>query len=267
MALAFLFNDFILFSVLGWMYECVYCTVRTGHWQNRGFLFGPICPIYGVGALLILCASLYVSALPAGQVPLWQLGLLFAAGSAVLEYCVSWGLERLFHARWWDYSDMPLNLHGRICLPASVLFGLMGILVFRYVLPLINAVQPGLHPVLSEGIALGMMGLFGADIALSVASMSALLETLEGVENSINAKMEDKVQSARQIPMKVSHASEMARNAVSEKTVDTVLHAKNAAVYALQRRHLRNIQKFAQKGHARSADYLRRFLRGKERGK
>lgn len=274
MTLATVFNDFIAFSVLGWIYECLYCTIRTGHWQNRGFLFGPICPIYGVGALLILLLAVFVPDISNDKIPLWELYLIFLFGSAMLEYSVSWGLERIFHARWWDYSGMPFNVNGRICLPASAFFGVAGVLFFEYLMPFACRVHAQIYPWANEAAALVMMGLLGADTALSVASMSALLETLENMESSLNAKMENGVQIAKQIPGKVSHTSEKALNTVSDasgRAKDTMLliscHAKDAATHMLQRHHLKNISRFVKNGHSKAADYIKLFMSRKDNDK
>ena len=107
---------FILFSFLGWVWETIFCSFRTHHFQNRGFLFGPICPIYGSSAILFIAA---MSVFPE-DLPNWALFLIFAAGSAVVEFATSWYMEKRFHARWWDYSNEPLNIQGRICLPATM---------------------------------------------------------------------------------------------------------------------------------------------------
>ena len=271
MTLATVFNDFIVFSVLGWIYECLYCTIRTGHWQNRGFLFGPICPIYGMGALLILLMSTLIPDISDNRVPLWRLYLIFLFGSAALEYSVSWALERVFHARWWDYSDMPLNFNGRICLPASAFFGAAGILFFEYLMPFVGRIHAQIYPLANEAAALTMMGILGADTALSIASMSALLETLESMESSLNTKMENGVQIAKQIPWKVSHTSEKALNTVSDasgQAKNTMLliscHAKEAATHMLQRHHLNNITVFVKSRHSKAADYIKTFISRKD---
>ncbi len=116
---------FGLFSILGWVYECAYCAIRTKRWDNRGFLFGPVCPIYGFGvsALLIVAQALASSGATSANAAWWQVLLCASAGSAVLEYTTSYVLEKCFHARWWDYSNVPLNLNGRICLPFALCFG------------------------------------------------------------------------------------------------------------------------------------------------
>lgn len=123
---------FFVYSFLGWVCECLYCGIPQRRFINRGFLAGPYCPIYGWGALLVL----YVLS-PFRD----HLLLLFAAGmilTSALEYITSFVMEKLFHSKWWDYSEQPFNLHGRICLKNTLLFGVMGVFVVRFAHPLIE---------------------------------------------------------------------------------------------------------------------------------
>lgn len=270
MSISTIYNEFILISILGWIYECTYCTLRTGHWQNRGFMFGPICPIYGAGAMLILAISVAIPENLLLMVPLWQFYLLFMVGSAVLEYAVSWGMEQLFHARWWDYSDMPLNLHGRICLPATILFGAIGILLLKYIQPLLGILHNQLHPALNESAALIVAGLFGADLALSLASISELIETLEEMENSVNEKIDCRFQAARQIPDRISilydksiRPVKNASRSVADTNLFIIRKAKSAALHVFQIRHLNIIQKFQKTNLTDAAEYVKGLYSGK----
>ena len=89
---------FFIYSFLGWVYESIYCTIKTRRWQNRGFLYGPIIPIYGFGAVII---SIFVNVAADNRVttPVWKVFIVSMLGSAILEFVTSWGLERIFHAR------------------------------------------------------------------------------------------------------------------------------------------------------------------------
>ena len=80
------FIDFVVFSFIGWIYECTYCTCKTKHWQNRGFLFGPVCPIYGSGAVAAMMVFGLLPQFSAENTPIWEVFLVCAAGSAVLEF-------------------------------------------------------------------------------------------------------------------------------------------------------------------------------------
>ena len=126
-----LFLLFLIYSAVGWLCESVYCSVPARKFINRGFLNGPLCPIYGVGALLADALLTPVA---------WSLPLLFLGGAivtSVLEYFTGWLLETLFHAKWWDYSNKKWNLHGRVCLRNSILFGLMCVILLRVLHPLL----------------------------------------------------------------------------------------------------------------------------------
>lgn len=179
---------FILFSFMGWLYETIYCTVSKHKWQNRGFLFGPVCPIYGVGAVAasIICSG---SALPAMSDV--QIFFVCFFGSIVLEYVTSWVLEKLFHAIWWDYSNVKFNIHGRVCLPASIGFGLAGLLVVHVILPFARHVTGGLSALTLEVLSLLFMAVFAADFALTVSALTSLMQNLQAVEEQVNKQMEE----------------------------------------------------------------------------
>ena len=95
---------FLLYSCVGWVYESVLVSVLERRWVNRGFLNGPICPIYGAGAVL---GILLLSGLRDHPVIIF---LISALGASVLEFVTSWAMEKIFHARWWDYSDYRFNI-------------------------------------------------------------------------------------------------------------------------------------------------------------
>ena len=145
---------FFLYSCLGWVCECLYCGIPAGHFINRGFLTGPYCPIYGCGAVLVV----YV--LEPFQD---HIVVLFLAGmilTSILEYVTGYLMEKLFHSKWWAYSNRRFNLHGRICLRNSLLFGVMGIVVVRIVHPFMASLL-GRVPLVWQGIiAVVMSGLF-----------------------------------------------------------------------------------------------------------
>ena len=117
-----LFLWFLFYSFCGWVYESILVSILERRPVNRGFLNGPLCPIYGVGAVGAVVVL--------GQVhnPL-VVFLLSMVGASILEYVTSWVMEALFHARWWDYSDYKFNLNGRICLLGAFVFGVGGVLI------------------------------------------------------------------------------------------------------------------------------------------
>ena len=135
------FLIFIMFSVIGWVSEVIYVGLTSAHkFVNRGFLHGPLCPIYGVGGVVILMLpqQLYNT-----WIPLFLSSMILCT---IVEYITSYLMEKLFHARWWDYSKHKFNIKGRVCLLNSLLFGFMGLGVIRFVYPhiitLLNFIGP-----------------------------------------------------------------------------------------------------------------------------
>lgn len=196
MAVSQYFNEFIVFSFLGWVYECIYCTIAEKRWQNRGFLFGPICPIYGAGATaaVILFGHILPNLIGVSgggeDTPIWQIFLICMVGCTLLEYVTSYTLEKAFHARWWDYHNMPMNLNGRICLPASLGFGVAGIVIVKFLFPVVYRIEAQGIPVLTELLSLLFMAVFAADLVLTVSSLTDLLSKVEKAESEYNNFMQ-----------------------------------------------------------------------------
>ena len=114
-----LFLYFIFDSFCGWVWETCYCSLKERHYVPRGFLYGPICPIYGVGVLLMI---LFFAPL---QENLLVFYFVAVSIMTVWEYLVGWFLETTTHIKYWDYSHIPFNIKGRVCLPASLLWGVL----------------------------------------------------------------------------------------------------------------------------------------------
>ncbi len=186
---------FTLYSVIGWIYETFYCTVKTGKWENRGFLFGPVCPIYGTGAVAII---LVVGAAERSGValPPWQVFVISVVGSAALEYATSWTLEKIFHAVWWDYNDLPFNLHGRISLFTSLGFGCAGLLIVYALAPLTGDLMESLAPAAAELLALAFVFLFGVDVTLTVSVLHHFDQAVVRMDKNFNQNMEVLVDEA-----------------------------------------------------------------------
>lgn len=124
-----LFEWFIIYSYLGWVYETIYCSFDLGRYVDRGFLNGPICPIYGV---CIVPAILLFTGRFKKRVTLFVSCALLATA---VEYVTSLWMEFVFGRRWWNYSNRMFNINGRVCLGAAVIFGLSGLLIIRYLHP------------------------------------------------------------------------------------------------------------------------------------
>lgn len=126
-----IFIVFTAYSFLGWCAEVAYQYWTQKKFINRGFLHGPFCPIYGACILLVMYLLNRV------HVNLFALFIISTILISTIEYITSYILEKLFHLKWWDYTEDPLNLHGRICLHFSLGWGLAAIVVFKIIHPII----------------------------------------------------------------------------------------------------------------------------------
>lgn len=163
-----LFLLFSIYSFLGWICESIYCSLLEKRLINRGFLNGPFCPVYGVGAVLIL------SVLDPFRDRIVLLFLLGSLLTTMLEYLTGLSLETLFHAKYWDYSKRRFNFQGRVCLGNALLFGLMGVAAATYIQPFlleqIGRIPIAVLPFLSGGLIV----YFLADTALTVYGIAGL---------------------------------------------------------------------------------------------
>ena len=120
---------FMMYSFMGWLMEVMLTLIKEHKFVNRGFLIGPYCPIYGYGCLLIIILlGKYAN-------DFIVLFLMTITICSILEYLTSYFMEKLFNARWWDYSNRKFNLNGRICLETMIPFGLLGSIVVYVVNP------------------------------------------------------------------------------------------------------------------------------------
>jgi uncharacterized membrane protein len=158
-----LFLIFLLYSFIGWCCEVLYVGIFFEHkFVNRGFLHGPICPIYGCGGLVVMM-------LPQEVKSSWL--TLFVSSMvlcSVVEYITSWQMERVFKMKWWDYSDKKFNIKGRVCLLNSTLFGVMGIVAVHFVQPVVNHFVFKLNDMVTQYLAGGLALIFIVDYIVTV---------------------------------------------------------------------------------------------------
>ena len=174
---------FFIYAFLGWCSEVAYAALDTGKLVNRGFLNGPLCPIYGCGMAAVLTLLL----------PLQDnLLILFAGGmllTTLIELVGGWALKTLFHTTWWDYSDKPFNLGGYICLEFSILWGIGATIMVRVVHPVVMK----LVLAIPHKIGLAMLG---SMTALFVVDLLATLRVVAGLERDLSDRLTEKVGGA-----------------------------------------------------------------------
>ena len=254
---------FIVFSFIGWIYECTYCTFRTHHWQNRGFLYGPICPIYGTGAATAVFVFNNIQFTETGSTPVWEVFLICMIGSAIIEYATSYVLEKLFHAIWWDYSKVPFNLHGRICLPASLGFGVAGVLIVRYIIPLTASMSGFLPPLAKEALALGFMAVFAGDFVLTVSGLTELVNKIEIIEQELNERMETAYQIVEDKRQLFEDTKQLVEERVQEYEQNAAERIREYAgqLNISQKHALRSMKRFKSEDTAGIAEKVKDSLR------
>lgn len=187
--ITFYFIQFIIYSFLGWIFECIHMALTTKEVVNRGFLFGPVIPVYGVGLSLIVT---FLSKFKDNFIVFFILSILIIA---VLEYLISVILEKIFKIRWWDYSDKKFNLHGRICLNTMTIF-IVGATIITYL------VHPLIYKILISTSVNFRNFLFGVLLILFVVDVIfSVWITNQYLKNS-ESKRKDKTSEIRKYTKK-----------------------------------------------------------------
>ena len=246
MLIAQYFVEFIFYSFLGWVWESIYCTIKEKKWADRGFLFGPVCPIYGSCVVATSIVFSVFGFLSSPDFPIWGVFIICYLGSAVAEYATSWILEKRFHARWWDYSTIPLNINGRICVPVSIAFGLAGVAIVKYLIPAVENVHTMVNPLVYEVLAIIFAGIFGADYALTEASLSALLKDVEQMHEEFNTKAQQQYERVAATP-KIIEQKLIEEKEYMDSRRDQLTKAYAERLSLNQKRVLLGIQKFIPK--------------------
>ena len=155
----------VIYSLAGWIYETIIYSIYTGYFVNRGFLYGPIIPIYATGALLAIMI-LY------GRVK--NIALLFIIGAlltVVLEYATSVALEQMFDMRWWDYSAHAFNINGRVSLSAAVIFATMVVLLIRLVHPRVEVLTEKIPNRIKVVLSVIFVSAIGFDLSITIINL------------------------------------------------------------------------------------------------
>lgn len=184
--LAIWFLLFIIYSFCGWLMEVIVTILQRRKLVNRGFLVGPICPIYGVGAVLL--------SLILGQAENWfAIFCVGVVGSAILEYFVSFLMEKLFRVRWWDYADRAFNLNGRICLESAISFGLIAIIIIKCATPFFLWLFSTMPIWLVCTLAILLLAWLIADIALSLWLILGVRITVGTAERDATEEISERI--------------------------------------------------------------------------
>lgn len=250
MIIIHLFLWALFYSFVGWIYETVLCSVQQRRFVNRGFLFGPLCPIYGVGAVAVV--------LILGRVdnPL----LLFFLGAFVtclIEYVTGWLLEALFHAKWWDYSHFRFQLHGRVCLAGALVFGLFSVALVKGIHPFVVSVTERI-PSLALQIAAGVfLVLLIFDILFTVRHLLRFNERLHQLQALLNELLEASKTHAESLKKTISETPSVVR-------LNASVHSFLEHLNRQEKRILNAFPRFQSTRYAGALQKLRDIFRSKK---
>ena len=217
---------FALISFGGWVYETIYCSVVEGEFTKRGFLFGPTCPIYGIGALAVW--------LVLGQIS--NPFIVFIIGgflATVIEYSTGLFLERRFKKKWWDYSMFKFNLHGRICPQASAVFGAFSVTSVFVLVPTMLTILMIFSKHTVSVVAFIVVTLYFLDTVASLLwNGPTTHHKVEAAAQDASMKVEEAAQNASQ---KVSAAAQNASQKANAAAQKANAAAQNATLIATQK--------------------------------
>lgn len=182
---------FYIYCFLGWMWESIYVSFKKKRWVNRGFMHGPLLPIYGSGAVIVLAATLPVKE---HVILVFLFGMISAT---LLEYITGTVMEAIFHVRYWDYSEKPLNINGHICLFCSIAWGIFSVLmesllhqpIERWVLLLPQDLAEILALLLTMGVIIDMTQSFNEamDLKELLVNMTENSEEIKRMKKHLEA--------------------------------------------------------------------------------
>jgi len=180
---------FIIYSFLGWLFEVIITYNKKEGFVNRGFLLGPYCPIFGVTALIMIVTLSSIK----NYFVLFFTAFVIAS---IVEYITSYLMEKIFKARWWDYSKEFFNLNGRICLGASILFGVFGISLLKIINPFILGNLSKLNINLINYLFYIIFPLFIIDIVISFNVILKVKKTFKFLKSDNTRDITEKVKEA-----------------------------------------------------------------------
>lgn len=187
---------FFFYSAGGWAFESTYCSIGERKLINRGFLTGPMCPIYGTGTLVM---EVLLYPLKANPIIVFLLGMVFCD---IVEYLTSFIMEKLFNARWWNYKDEFLNLHGRICLKHSIIWGMASLAFVKLLHPKVERLFERFSDEMIRNAVLIILVIFLIDLIAAVIKATGMRKLMS---------------KFRELKETISSGASGALNAVDEK--------------------------------------------------
>lgn len=254
---------FFIYAFFGWCCETIYCSIGNRKVTNRGFLNGPICPIYGLGALTVV---LMLKGYTGDIVVIFTMGLVM---TSALEYATGVILEFLFHSTWWDYSNRMFNINGRVCLKNSILFGIMSILLMKIIHPIVVNIVDTINPIFMYLIVTILMIYLITDISITLNALSKLHYKLDRLEEII----EDLSNIDIQVKLERFTEENLSKSLNNLRHKDEKIKSKSNEIYnkilnvkeksKVQKRLLKAFPNMNHKNKNKGLKYLKQILKDK----
>lgn len=178
---------FLIYSFMGWSIEVVNSLISEKKFVNRGFMLGPYCPIYGYSAIIMV---LYLDQYRDNVLTVFLLAVVVCS---VVEYLVSYAMEKLFNARWWDYSNRKFNINGRVCLTNAFLFGILGVILVYFINPFLYGLLSEVNTKVLMIISIILLVLFVIDFITSMGVTCKLKNSMKRIKKDSTEEMNKKV--------------------------------------------------------------------------
>lgn len=221
-----LLTYFIIYSILGWIMESTVRTVCEKKIINTGFLNGPCCPIYGIGAIIML---IFLGRFEDKPIILFLLSLLILT---IWEYVVGVLLEKIFKTKYWDYSNQKFNFQGRICLLNSICWGILGLVFIKILHPVVQNILSKVDKnVIFYTIVLATVILI-VDAIISVVNVKNIKTTLKKVEE-MNKEIREKLKELRKLKLKKEKEREKSTIEGVQRLIEKLKRKRNRTILRL----------------------------------
>lgn len=246
--LTFSFYDlvyfFAIYSFLGWCTEVTYYFKKERKFVNRGFLYGPFCPIYG------FCLVFIIILLDRFKNNLVMLFILAFFLTSFVEYFTGLILEKVFKSKWWDYTEDPLNLHGRICLGYSLIWGIASVAVIKIIHPFIEYIINIIPSFVGNIIFYGVLVYFITDFTFTLLSLIKFKHILLNLQTEVdslisrNSDSSNAHKAINSVKSKVMETTQILEN-ITNKAISNVKEIENPlSRFKLTINHTRLINAF-----------------------
>lgn len=225
---------FVIYSFLGWVMESIVRSVSERKLINTGFLIGPMCPIYGIGAIIMM---LFLDRFE-NNIP-----LLFTVSIVVLtiwEYLVGVLLETIFKTKYWDYSDHKFNFQGRVCLTNSICWGILGVLFVKGIHPTIIKILEKVNIQILHVVIFIITVIAIIDMIVSIIKLKNIKETLNKIEE-LNKEIKEKLKEVKKLTKEAEKSSKKSEKGKTPENLQAIVEDLKKKRNRIIRRLYRNV--------------------------